>query len=94
MISKDSGAGICSDSAFQLCNQLLEEYEEAVYVGLPGAGGDDAIFVIVSTIDPPSEPTEDAESLQKFLDDNIEGREMAVLPVGVTQTAGPIISSL
>ena len=31
-----------------MCSQILQEFEDAVYVGLPGAGGDDAIFIITS----------------------------------------------
>ena len=33
------------------CSAILQEFEESVYVGVPGAGGDDAIFVIAQEED-------------------------------------------
>lgn len=54
--------------------------EGSVYVGLPGAGGDDAIYVIVHSFD---EAKEVAERLQEYLINAFTGdsRPMAVLPV-------------
>lgn len=46
-----------------LCSEILQTVEESVYVGLPGAGGDDAIFLIYET-NPNIEDSEILETIQ------------------------------
>ena len=46
LISEQSGADFCTQETVDLCSEIRETVKSAVYVGLPGAGGADAIFII------------------------------------------------
>ena len=56
-----------------MCAELLEIVKNSRYVGLPGAGGDDAIFIIYK-----KEGDDDLQKIQDSLEKN-----MAVLPVNI-----------
>jgi hypothetical protein len=61
-----------------MCSEILQANNEIVYVGLPGAGGDDAIFVL-SVTGESQEAT--SQALQRYLSENFVDTKMAVLPV-------------
>lgn len=78
-ISSTSGSNFCTDENQMMCSEILQANNEIVYVGLPGAGGDDAIFVL-SVTGESQEAT--SQALQQYLSENFADTKMAVLPVG------------
>ena len=78
-ITQESGAQIEPQKQTTLLDQILKDINQAFYASVPGAGGDDAIFVLG--------PKTAASSLQELLKERIlkQYPNIAILPVNLTR---------
>jgi len=82
-ISEESGANFCTQESQEMCSGILQSINNCVFVGLPGAGGDDALFVIYHKDREGAEEQSYLEEIQSQL-----SPQMAVLPVGLIGREG------
>lgn len=87
-LSKETGVPIEPESSKALLDSIVDTLEYACYAAVPGAGGNDAIFVIGrGDVDLHERIQSDICSRFK----NEEGKQISVLPVRVLSSDNPAL---